>query len=232
MAPHAVVFDFYGTLAIRHGAAPSLRSILAEHGYDPDDDLIWEYFNDGIDGTTHHEHSQSRDHYRAWQRTRFVDLMGRLGVAEHHHDPVESRLQAGWSAGAMVAYPEADAVLAELRRRGVPVWICSNWDWDLREAVTQTGLHDHVDEMVSSAWVGARKPHPHIYEHVLRAAAVEPEQVLFVGDTWSCDVVGPAEHGMTPVYVRRPDREPDHTRPAGATTAHEHPDLRGLLDLV
>jgi putative hydrolase of the HAD superfamily len=132
----------------------------------------------------------------------------------------------------MVAYPEAAAVLAELRARGLALWICSNWDWDLREAVAHSGLHDHVDEMISSAWVGARKPHPDIYEHTLAQAGVAPHEALFVGDTWSCDVVGPAEHGMTPVYVRRADREPDHTRPDGATTDHEHTDLTGLLDLV
>ena len=51
--------------------------------------------------------------------------------------------------------------------RGVALAICSNWDWDLHEAVESAGLTGTVDIVVSSAWVGARKPHPRIYRHTL-----------------------------------------------------------------
>ncbi len=228
----AVVFDFYGTLAIRRGDSEPLRDILARYGYTADDDAIWRFFNDGIDGTTHHEHSLSREHYIDWQRVRFLGLLRDLGVDDEHHEPVNTALRAAWGVGEMEAYPETAAVLAELRRRNAQLLICSNWDWDLREAVVDAGLHDHVDDMVSSAWVGARKPHPHIYEHTLELVDAHPAEVLFVGDTWSCDVEGPAAAGLTPVYVRRSDRDPDHTRPSDATTTYEFADLTGLLDIV
>jgi putative hydrolase of the HAD superfamily len=228
----AVVFDFYGTLAIRRGDSEPLRDILARYGYAADDDAIWRFFNDGIDGTTHHEYSLSRDHYVDWQRARFTGLLRELGVEDEHHEPVNDALRSSWSTGAMEAYPETAEVLSELRRRNTQLVICSNWDWDLREAVLDSGLHDHVDEMVSSAWVGARKPHPHIYERTLELVEALPSEVLFVGDTWNCDVEGPAAVGLTPVYVRRADRDPDHTRPPGATTTYEFADLNGLLDLV
>jgi len=228
----AVVFDFYGTLAIRADNSEPLRDILARFGHVADDDAIWRFFNDGFDGTTHHEHSASRDHYVAWQRSRFIDLLRDVGVPDHQHDPINESLRASWGSGAMVAYPESEAVLGEIRRRGLRIVICSNWDWDLRESVEDAGLHDHVDEIISSAWVGARKPHPTIFERAIELAGAPASDVLFVGDTWNCDVEGPTAHGMTPVYVRRSDREPDHTRPDGATTAHEFDDLRGLLGLL
>lgn len=226
------MFDFYGTLAIRRGDSEPLRDILDRFGHSVADDVIWRYFNDGIDGTVHDEHSQSREHYIAWQRQRFTGWMRAADIPERDHDPINDALYASWSSGAMVAYPEADAVLRELRDRGLQLVICSNWDWDLREAVADSGLHDHVDDMISSAWVGARKPHPKIFEHTLELVGEPAERVLFVGDTWNCDVFGPAALGMTPVYVRRADRDPDHTRPAGARTDHEFGDLSGLFDLV
>ena len=133
----------------------------------------------------------------------------------------------------MHAYDDAATVLAKLRAEGVRVAVCSNWDWDLAEAIEEAGLTEHVDLIVSSAWVGARKPHPRIYLHTLGALGVDPERTLFVGDTWNCDVDGPTEHGLKPVYVRRAHREPDHTAPAEMPThVVSLPDLRGILDLL
>jgi putative hydrolase of the HAD superfamily len=232
MSYQAVVFDFYGTLAIRRGDSEPMRDVLARFGHRADDDAIWRFFNDGFDGTTHHEHSQSRDHYVAWQRERFVNLLREVGVPTEQHDVINHELRTAWGGGAMVAYPESDAVLRELRRRGRRLVICSNWDWDLREAVADSGLHDHVDDIISSAWVGARKPHPTIFEHALQLVDAPPDEVLFVGDTWNCDVDGPAAIGMTPVYVRRSDRDADHTRPNGAVTKFEFDDLHGLLEIA
>ena len=37
-------------------------------------------FDDGIDGIEHDEHSQSRDHYVAWQRQRTLAMLGETDV--------------------------------------------------------------------------------------------------------------------------------------------------------
>ena len=64
--------------------------------------------------------------------------------------------------------------------------ICSNWDWDLHEAIESAGLTGAFDLVVSSAWVGARKPHPRIYDaHAASSSASRPTDALFVGDTWT-----------------------------------------------
>ena len=86
-------------------------------------------------------------------------------------------------------------MIAGLRDRGLRLAICSNWDWDLDLAVDEVGLADAFDVVVSSAWAGARKPHPRIFEHTLAKVGVDPSAVLFVGDTWGPDVVGPARTG-------------------------------------
>jgi putative hydrolase of the HAD superfamily len=127
-------------------------------------------------------------------------------------------------------------VLRALRARNVRLAVCSNWDWDLAEAVDEAGLADLVDILVSSAWAGARKPHPHIFEHTLDKVGVAAAEALFVGDTWGPDVEGPLAAGMTAVYVSRPGHWPDPGAPADP--ARERPDvhvvsgLGGLLDLV
>jgi putative hydrolase of the HAD superfamily len=236
MRPRAILFDFYGTLAERDDAfepiGASIVAVLARFGYTAPHDLLWRYFNDGIDGIEHDEHSQSRDHYVAWQRARVAALLAECGVPDREHDSVADAFRAAGSTGRMAAFPEVVGVLDELRARGHQLVICSNWDWDLREAVEECGLLGHFDAIVSSAWVGARKPHPRIYEHSVALTGHEPHEILFVGDTWNCDVAGPAAFGMTPVYLRRGHREPDHTRPEGANGAHAIADLTGILALL
>jgi putative hydrolase of the HAD superfamily len=115
--------------------------------------------------------------------------------------------------------------LRELRGRGLALAICSNWDWDLEEAIESAGLAGTVDVTMSSAWIGARKPHPRVYAHVQTIVGVAPEHTLFVGDTWTCDVEGPRAAGMRPVYIRRTHMGPDSTAPP-------EPDLTAVTSLT
>src|SRR4029079_11229963 len=121
--------------------------------------------------------------------------------------------------------------LRELRERGIALAICSNWDWDLHEAVESAGLTGSVDVVVSSAWVRARQAHPRIYAHTLEQLGVAAEDALFVGDTWTCDVDGPRRAGMHAVYLRRPHLGVDRTAPdqqQAPSDVHYARDLRAL----
>jgi len=231
--PTAVLFDFYGTLAESDGTGLRVADVLTEHGYELPDDIARRYWQDGLDGIEHDEHSVSREHYVAWQTRRLHDLLGECGVGRDAADAIITRLQAQSARPKMRAYDDAAEVLANLRTRGVVVAVCSNWDWDLAEAVDEAGLTAHVDVLISSAWVGARKPHSRIYTHALTELDREPDAVLFVCDTWNCDVDGPLAHCMRPIYVRRSHREPDFTAPETIPSdVVVLPDLRGIVDLL
>ena len=212
----------------------SVDVVLAEHGYELPDDVRERWWNDGLDGIEHDEHSQSRDHYVAWQQQRLLAMLSETDVHPGEYEVIVEKMRAGNASRVMEAYEETADVLTELRSRGLRLAVCSNWDWDLDEAIAEVAIADLVDVVVSSAWVGARKPHPRIFEHTLAKAGIAPEDALFVGDTWGPDVVGPRAAGITPVYLRRDDHWPDTTAPPdweaeGVVTAV---DLRGLLDLV
>lgn len=208
----AVIFDFYGTLA-RATAWDGPQEVLARHGVTIPPATARALYSDDIDGTEHHAHSASREHYVAWQRARTERFLDRCAVPPALVATVVEEIRAANATRLIEAYAEVREVLGELRSAGVAVAICSNWDWDLAEAVDEAGLSGSVDLVVSSAWVGARKPHPLIYDRTLEKVGTDPSRTLFVGDTWGPDVEGPQAAGMAPVYVRRPGHWPDHTCP-------------------
>jgi putative hydrolase of the HAD superfamily len=230
----AVLVDFYGTLA-RDVSPFHIDHVMGKRGYVLPDHLREIWWNGDVDGIEHGDESRSREHYVAWQRGRLLSMLGEADVHPGEHEAIIAELHAGRAARVLEPYPEADAVLASLRRRGVKVAICSNWDWDLEPAVTEAGLRDCVDVMVSSAWAGARKPHPKIFRSTLELLDARAEDAVFVGDTWGPDVEGPRALGMTPVYLERDGHWPDTTAPLAAsveaTQVIRARDLTGLLEL-
>jgi putative hydrolase of the HAD superfamily len=233
MRARAVVLDFFGTLA-RATRSVGIDEILARHGHTIPDHLAEMWWSGDIDGMEHVEQSRSRDSYLAWQHERLVAMLREADVHPGEHDAILADLHAGRAVRVLEAYDEAPAVLRELRERGLYLAICSNWDWDLEPAVAETGLDGAFDRVVSSAWAGARKPHPRIYRYLLDQTGLDPAEILFVGDTWGPDVQGPLAAGMTPVYLERDGHWPDATRPDDTSDVQVErvPDLRGLLPLL
>ena len=233
MPVSAVLFDYYGTLAeATHWV--SADDVLAEHGYELPSETRDRWFNDGIDGFEHLEHSRSRDHYVAWQRERLLGMLAETDVHPGEYEMILQKLRDGAESRVLEAYPEVPDVLTELRARGMRLAICSNWDWDLTQAVDEVGLTDLVDVQVSSAWAGARKPHPRIFEQTLTKVGAAPAEAVFVGDTWGPDVAGPRAMGMTPLYLSRDGHWPDPTAPEelDAERVAVIPDLRAVLDHI
>jgi putative hydrolase of the HAD superfamily len=229
----AVLFDFYGTLA-EATQWLSIDVVLAEHGYLLPDALRDRWWNDGIDGIEHLEPSRSREHYQVWQRERLLGMLAETDVHPGEYEAIMTRLRDGTATRVLEAYPEVHGVLDALRRRGAPLAICSNWDWDLLEALDEVALRQRVDVIVSSAWAGARKPHPRIFHRTLEQLRVPAERALFVGDTWGPDVVGPRALGMATLYLQRAGRWPDSAAPPDPSVegVPTSPDLNAVLELV
>lgn len=234
MAVRAVVFDFYGTLA-RATNWRSADDVLAEHGYTLPAEARDRWFNDGIDGVEHLEQSRSREHYMAWQRERTLAMLAETDVHPDEYEVIVRKLREGATQRVLEAYSEVPPVLSRLRSQGLRLAICSNWDWDLAEAVDDAKLTEFFDVQVSSAWAGARKPHPRIFRRTLGELGVVAGECLFVGDSWGPDVEGPRAVGIPAVYLRRDGHWDDPgapKAPQGTDVLAVLPDVEGMVDLV
>jgi len=222
----AVLFDFYGTLARAVSWGPSIEEAFARHGL-PLAPGAWDRWEDldHRDGADHAEHSTGVEAYEAWERSLLGEHAMACGVGPDDLDALVEDLYGLAKSYTLEAYEEAPGVLSELRRRGVTVAVCSNWDWHLDRALASAGLDGLVDVAVTSARAGARKPHPRIYQVTLeQCGAVDAADALFVGDTWDADVEGPRAAGLRALHLARPD---DRRPPPAAGSI---PNLRAVLD--
>ena len=102
-----------------------------------------------------------------------------------------------------VAFPEAAAALAALRRLGLRLVVVSNWDVSRHERLAETGLAPLVDGALASAELGAAKPDPAIFAEALAVAGARAEDAWHVGDSVDADVEGALAAGIRPVLVAR-----------------------------
>jgi putative hydrolase of the HAD superfamily len=228
-----VLLDFYGTLARDVHPSYLIEDVLAGRGYELAEDLRDQWWNGDLDGIEHLEVSRSRDHYVEWQNERLISLLTAADVHPGEHAVILSELEHGRLQRDLRAYPEVPDALEQLRAKGLRLAVCSNWDWDLEPAIAEAGLTDSFDVVVSSAWAGARKPHPRIFRHTLSLLGLDAAQVVFVGDTWGPDVEGPRRVEICPFYLERDGHWPDSTLPAvPAPEVERIPDLAALVTLL
>ena len=65
------------------------------------------------------------------------------------------------------------------------------------------GVSDLFEAVIISADLGLRKPNPMIFRRMLEILALEPESVLFVGDTPREDVMGARNVGIPTAWLSR-----------------------------
>jgi putative hydrolase of the HAD superfamily len=92
--------------------------------------------------------------------------------------------------------PGALELLQDLRQAGFRLGIISNFDLRLREILKHVGVLDLFEQIVVSSQVGAEKPSPRIFEEALRRFAVEPAELLHVGDEEKADGDGARALGI------------------------------------
>ncbi|WP_394159499.1 HAD family hydrolase [Galactobacter valiniphilus] len=71
----------------------------------------------------------------------------------------------------------------ELRAQGILVAILTNGTDTIDEELAGSGIAARVDRVFNSASIGAAKPDPAAFEHVLTALELEPTEVFFTDDS-------------------------------------------------
>lgn len=159
--------------------------------------------------------------WRAPSLASIIDnTLNKLGIQVSGQEHDELIRAFDWNPVPGVApYPDALAVLGELKARGYKIGLLTNafqpmWMRDVE--LVEYGLIDFLDARVTSGDVGYIKPHPAIYKHLAELIGVSPLDCVFVGDHPAYDIKGAKLSGMTSVFI-----DPPHLgRVVGQDPAH------------
>jgi 2-haloalkanoic acid dehalogenase type II len=202
----AVLLDALGTLVELQPPTPRLQRLLAQSGFEVSEERAAAGFAAEIAYYLDH-HLEGSDRERLERlRDRCADEMRRaLELPELDHATARRMML---EALEFRPYPDVLPALGELRERGLTLVVASNWDCSLSDWLEPAGITDLVDGVVTSAEVGAPKPHPRVFERALAIAGVAPSEALHVGDKVDNDVDGAAAAGVRAVLLQREGEPP------------------------
>jgi putative hydrolase of the HAD superfamily len=118
-------------------------------------------------------------------------------------------------------FPDAIPTLETLRDAGHRLGIISNWSWNLPDLCDGLRITDYFEHIVTSARVGASKPHRAIFDYALHWFGARPEECVQIGDNAVADVGGARAMGMHGVLIDRRGR-------AGGT---DYPVIKALAEV-
>ncbi len=122
---------------------------------------------------------------------------------------VMEKVRGAFSITGFALYDDVLPALRALKSRGLVMGLISNIDQDIRPFCSELGLDPFLGHVVTSRDARSEKPRPPILLAALKKAGVKAEEAVYVGDQYSCDVVGARGVGMKPVLVDRYDLFPD-----------------------
>jgi putative hydrolase of the HAD superfamily len=132
------------------------------------------------------------------------ESLARAAHACGYERSIATEAFAVWHAARneLAPYPDVIPALDALKVR-YRLATLSNGNADL----ARIGLAHHFEVSLHAAALGCAKPDARAYKQLADTLALEPAEILFVGDEPHADVVGPHEAGMQTVWVCRGNQE-------------------------
>ncbi len=184
-------------------------SYLKDSGFSvPDLDLFFDRYISVRDDFR----SYSRATLREWdirdainQHLLSIGINDGNDIADHFFDAYYQRV-----AGQLTIFDDTAAVLGKLKDRGLRIGLVSNTIFPEtyhKKELHGFGIDKYFDFTLFSSSFGFRKPHPSIYERAVKLMSREKERILFVGDRYIEDYVGPREFGLRAILKFREGRD-------------------------
>jgi putative hydrolase of the HAD superfamily len=101
-------------------------------------------------------------------------------------------------------------VFIQLKNRGLRIGVISNTeDGRLEDLLEAVKFVPHLDVYLDSYVVGFTKPDPKIFLKAVEELGVAPEETLFIGDSYTQDIIGAQNAGLKAVLFDPLNLHPD-----------------------
>lgn len=108
---------------------------------------------------------------------------------------------AEWNTGVVYPAPTRGIIESLAQRFRLAVVTNTHQPDLVPNHLVAMGIADRFETVVTSVEIGWRKPHPVIYEEVLRRLGITAGSAVFVGDNYTADYLGPKAAGMTAFLI-------------------------------
>lgn len=206
---NTIFFDFGDTLAFNNQTFPvSLYKILKSIGIFVDEHQLRSAILKADHGELQEERMKLRER-KSYASFRIKYYKYVLNLLEYSHmEKYAEYIQnvIGYYHRSYLK-PETIYVLDILKKEGYKLGIVSNFSHALPWICDELGLTGKFDFITYSDDVGVEKPKPQIFYDALTKADAKPQEVIHVGDSYSADVTGAKEVGITPILVKTNDEK-------------------------
>jgi len=228
----AVFLDMGGTVLEVHGVAEPYLEILIQHGYRATLEQVRGWLaaarQPGLDSTRGEPSNAFRVDWAgaAGRHTARVEAFLDLAGVGADLDACRAAMVDSWVGSRVFGlYPEAPAVLAELKGAGLIIGAVSNWEPRLPQLCANLGIARYFDFILASEAEGWAKPAARLFEIALERAGVTASEALHAGDHPTEDVQAAESAGISAVLI---DRSEERAR----THSPRIPSLEALLPLA
>ena len=128
------------------------------------------------------------------QRNRFELTLRELNLDHSRFNEIGTRYMQfyqnhwQWIAGAQQAFQSI--------KKDYPVGVLTNGFAETqKKKFQQFDLYNQANHLVISEDVGVMKPHPDVFEHATKLTGYQPEEILYIGDSFTSDVTGGTDFG-------------------------------------
>ena len=200
-----IIFDAYGTLIdTGNGSILAVKEILGKNKSEINARIFyqrWKYY--------HKKHMNSLKIFVKEEDIFLMDLSALYQEYEILGNPendVEIMLN---TLGKRNAYPETNFVLDALRPK-YKLFIGSTSDnTPLMNDIYRNNIQ--VNKVFTSECLNVYKPEKEFYQLILDEIKMQPEEVIFVGDSLADDISGPASLGIKTIWINRKNIKYDPT---------------------
>lgn len=124
------------------------------------------------------------------------------------YDRIEQQFYSSWrrAFAKLTPFPDVRTTLELLKARGIKLAALS--DFPIERKLQALGVADLMDYSACAEESGYLKPHPAPFLYMCRKMGVEPQKVLYVGDSCRKDMVGASRVGMSTCLIAPAAKNP------------------------
>ena len=160
-------------------------------------------------GVDHSQHSQNEIEYSKLRQTIAAHRLYEAGIesSDKKINLITKRIVAmEYDSNNYQLYPDTIECLEFLRNEGFQLLIVSNHVWQLPKIISDLKIGIYFTHIITSARVGFRKPHPKIFTHAIELSGEIPSNIVFIGDSYSNDIIGAKQLGLSPILIDRENK--------------------------